>query len=173
MHEIAQLMRHGSQAFIQRPDPFSLRFRFSLVRVFRNSIGDAIVETAIERPKLIYLDRRTALESQIRYRLAQITVVVNNLVNSQSPLQQLAPVQRSGRADLGQCQLAPARWTGNPATSHRLRAPFNLQSLDELVKEQRDAVGNIGVSHLGRVPLSKLASAPVDQVNPVSCEEFV
>jgi len=36
---------------------------------------DAVVETAIEGPKLTYPDRSTAFETQIRYRLTQIAVV--------------------------------------------------------------------------------------------------
>ncbi len=89
-------MGQGTQAFIQRPVGFRLRLGIFLLRVFRNGIGDAVVETAIEGPKLIYPYQGAAFESQIRYRLTQIAVVVDNLVNGKSSFQQLAPVQRGG-----------------------------------------------------------------------------
>ena len=54
---------------------------------FRDGIGDAVVEAAVESSKFVYLDRRTALKCQIRYCLAQIAIVVNDLVNRESLLQ--------------------------------------------------------------------------------------
>lgn len=67
----------------------------------------------------------------------------------------------------------PAGRPGNLATSHGLGAQFDLQSLDELVKEQGYTVGNRGLGHFARVSLSNLELAPVDQVGAVRCEEFV
>jgi len=55
-----------------------------LKSVFRDGIGDAIVETAVESSKLIDLDRHTPFECQIRYGLAQIAIVVNDLVHRES-----------------------------------------------------------------------------------------
>ena len=52
--------------------------------VFRNGIGDAIVETAVQSSELVDLDRHTPFKGQIRYRLAQIAIVVNHLVNRES-----------------------------------------------------------------------------------------
>ena len=81
MNQIAQFVREKPQSFIQGFDAIIFHQRTALKRVFRDGIGDSIVETAVESSKLVYLDRYLALERQIRYSLAEIAVVVNNLVN--------------------------------------------------------------------------------------------
>ncbi len=58
-----------------------------LVRKFRDGIGDCVVEAAVQSSKFVYLDRRTVLECQFRYCLAEIAIVVNDLVNRESLLQ--------------------------------------------------------------------------------------
>jgi hypothetical protein len=81
VNQISQLVREESQSFIQGLDAIVFQQRTALKSIFRDGIGDSIVETAVESSELVYLDRRAALEREIRYRLAQIAVVVNNLVN--------------------------------------------------------------------------------------------
>ncbi len=58
--------------------------RMALKSVFRDGIGNAIVEAAVESSKLIVVDRHATLKCQIRYGLAQIAIVVNDLVNRES-----------------------------------------------------------------------------------------
>ena len=79
-------MREKSQPFIQGLDALALHQRIALKSEFRDGIGDAIVETAVESSKFVDLDRRAAFKCQIRYRLAEIAIVVNNLVNRESLL---------------------------------------------------------------------------------------
>ena len=86
MNEISQLVREKSQPFIQGLDAIVLHQRIALKGIFRDSIGDAIVETAVESSKFVDLDRHAAFKCQIRYSLAQIAVVVNDLVNRESLL---------------------------------------------------------------------------------------
>src|ERR1700730_10075207 len=52
-----------------------------LVSPFRHRIRDCVVQAAVKRSKFFNLDRRVVVESRIRYRLAQITVVADNLLN--------------------------------------------------------------------------------------------
>ena len=102
MDEVPQLVREKSQPFTQRLNAIVRHDRKALVGVFRHSIGDAVVEAAVERSKFIYFDRRFDLECQIRDGLAQIAVVVNDLIHRKALLHQLAPVQRRGGAHLRQ-----------------------------------------------------------------------
>ena len=74
-------MREKSQSFIQGLDAIIFQQTPALKSIFGDGIGNSIVETAVESSELVYLDRRAALKREIRYRLAQIAVVVNNLVN--------------------------------------------------------------------------------------------
>ena len=84
VNEIAQFVREKSQPFIQRLDAIALHQRIALKSVFRDGIGDAIVETAVESPKLIYPNLRTTFKCQLRYRLAEVAVVVNDLIDRKS-----------------------------------------------------------------------------------------
>jgi hypothetical protein len=55
----------------------------------------------------------------------------------------------------------------------RLRRLLDLKRLDELIKEAWYSVCQLRVGHFGRVSLSDLESAPIDQVNSVGGEKFV
>lgn len=92
MNEVPQLMREKSQPFVQRLNVIVRPDRIALVGIFRDSLGDAVVETAVERSKFVYFDRRLAFKCQIRDGLTQIAVVVNDLLHRKSLLQQLASV---------------------------------------------------------------------------------
>src|ERR1700681_4261218 len=52
-----------------------------MVSPFRHRIRDCVVQAAVKCSKFLNLDPRAVFESPIRYRLAQITVVANNLLN--------------------------------------------------------------------------------------------
>ena len=66
--------------------------KIALVAEFGDGIGNGIVQTAVERPKLVYEKRRIALIGEISYGLAQVAIVVDDLVNREPELQQLASV---------------------------------------------------------------------------------
>ena len=92
MQEVAQLVCQKAQPFIQRLNAGVGHGRIALVRVFRDGLGDTVVETSIERSKFVYGDRRIALERQVRDGLAEIAVVMNDLIYRKALLQELAPV---------------------------------------------------------------------------------
>ena len=92
MQEVAQLVCEKSQPFIQRLHAVVGHVRVALVRVLGDGLGDAIVETSVERSKFVYCDRRIALERQVRDGLAEIAVVMNDLIYRKALLQELAPV---------------------------------------------------------------------------------
>ena len=52
-----------------------------LVSPFRHRIRDCVVQAAVKCSKFVNLDPRVVFECRIRDRLAQITVVANNLLN--------------------------------------------------------------------------------------------
>jgi hypothetical protein len=83
---ISQFVREKSEPLIQGLDAIVVHQRTALKRILRDGIGDRIVKTAVESSKLVCLDRRATFKCQIRYRLAEIAVVVNNLINRESLL---------------------------------------------------------------------------------------
>ena len=81
-------------------------------------------------------------------------------------------MQRRGYSNLRQSRPA-ARGAGNPAALQRLGRLLDLKRLDELIKEPRYSVCQFRVGCFGRMSLSDLEPAPIDQVSSVGSEEFV
>ena len=73
-------MREHSQALMECIGVSIRHQPVALIGEFRDRIGDGIVEAAIERSKLINLDRDIVLEGQIGDGLAQIAVIVHHPV---------------------------------------------------------------------------------------------
>ena len=92
MNEVPQLVRKKSEPFIQRLNVIVGPDRIALVGIFCNGFGDAIIEAAVECSKLVDFNRRLAFERQICNGLTQIAVVVNDLIDRKTLLQELAPV---------------------------------------------------------------------------------
>jgi hypothetical protein len=119
----------------------------------------AFVEAAIEGPKLAGLDLDVQLESEVRNRLAQIAIVVHDLVHAKAVLQQLPAVQSCGIANLPGLPTS-ARRTRNFTTSHRLRSLLDLERLDELVEKPRYPVNQLVVGGLRSRSPAHLYPAP-------------
>lgn len=71
--------------------------RNSLVSLFRepgDGVGDRVVKTSIQGSELVDRKRSVALDRQIGDGLAQIAIVVHDLVNSEAEAQQNLPVSR-------------------------------------------------------------------------------
>src|SRR6185312_517735 len=81
MNEITQLVREKPQPLIPRLGLAIRRHGVSLITEFRYGVGYGIVQAPVERSKLVYLDHRIALECQVGYCLAEIAVVVNDLLD--------------------------------------------------------------------------------------------
>ncbi len=99
------------------------------------------------------------LECQIRYRLAQIAVVMHDLIDRKALLQELAAVQRGSGPHLRRYRAATTGGSGNLAAFHGLRSLLDLECLDQLIQEQRNPVCELGMGHSGRGPLSHLEAA--------------
>ena len=82
-------MRKRAETFVQRLNAPVRKRKIALVGKFGDGIGDGIVETAVERSKFFDVDRRTVIDRQFRNRLAEIAIVMDNLVDGESVLQQL------------------------------------------------------------------------------------
>jgi hypothetical protein len=85
MDEITQLVRKDAQALVPCTGVAVGNDRIALIAKLGDGVGDRVVETAIERPKLLDRDRGIDLDCQIRYRLAKIAVVVNDLLDGKNP----------------------------------------------------------------------------------------
>jgi hypothetical protein len=80
---VSQFVREKTEPFVQGLYTNVLHEGIALKSVFGHRVGDAIVETAVESSKLVYLNRSAVFKCEIGYCLTEITVVVNNLLNSE------------------------------------------------------------------------------------------
>jgi len=80
-------VRENSQAHIQLLGPLVRDGDVTLVAKFRDGIRDCVIQAAIESSKLVYINGRLDFKREIGYRLAKITVVVNNLLHCEPVLQ--------------------------------------------------------------------------------------
>jgi hypothetical protein len=67
--------------------------------------------------------------------LAQIAIVVNDLVDREAMLQKCAAMKQRGLANLGGRCMLPAGWPGYLTASQRCSRLLDAQSLDQLVEE--------------------------------------
>src|ERR1700735_1989583 len=82
--KVAQLVREKSVLLIRLARLLIGDRVVSLLAEFGDCVGDGIVQAAIERSKLVYLKRGVTLECEVRNRLAQVAVVMDDLVNRKS-----------------------------------------------------------------------------------------
>ena len=116
---------------------------------------------------------RLAFERQIRNGLTQIAVVVNDLIDRKTLLQQLAPVQRSGAAQLRLPGPAATSRTGNFAAAQGLGGLLNFEGLDQLIQKQRNSVRDFCRGHPGCRPSSHLETAAFYQISTVAGKKLV
>ncbi|HEX5863106.1 MAG TPA: hypothetical protein VF014_02395 [Casimicrobiaceae bacterium] len=171
--EVAELVGQKAQSFIKRLTPFIGNRKVALVGKFGDGIGDRVVQATVESPKFVDLDWRIVFECHVRYSLAEIAVIMNNLVNREPVLQQVVPVPRRSYAHLGQNLRSAARWAGDLATLHGLGRLFDLERLDKLLEEEWYSVFELRIGRLGRGPLSDLYPASIDQCSPLGSKEFM
>lgn len=60
-------------------------------------VGNGFIETAVQRAELVCRNRRVLLDGQIRNSLANVTIVVDDLINRVSEAKEFCPVP-GGRA---------------------------------------------------------------------------
>jgi hypothetical protein len=79
----------------------------TLVAEFSHGVGDRIIETAVQCPKLGNLKWSIALVRKVRDRLAKIPTVVDDLIHRESKSKQFVAVQRGRRPRFRQRGRAP------------------------------------------------------------------
>ena len=80
-------MREETGLFVCRMSLLICDGMVTLIAEFGDRVGDRVIQAAVERSELIYLKRRIALVRQVCDGLAQVTVVVNHLVDRKSKLE--------------------------------------------------------------------------------------
>ena len=116
---ISQFMHQKPELFIQGSGAPALKQGLALKHIFRHGIGDAVVEASVESPEFVDLDFHLTLSRQIRYCLAKIAVVVDNLIDGETMFGQLTPMQCRRDGDF-RGSGSTARGAGNTPALHRL-----------------------------------------------------
>ncbi len=134
MKEVAQLVCEKSEPLIERLNTIIRQHGISLIGVFRDSLGDSVIETAIECSKFVCFDRCFAFNSEVSDCLTQITIIVNDLLNREPVLHQLAPMNRRRSTHLRQYCAATGR-AGDFSAAHGVRGLLDLEGLDQLIEK--------------------------------------
>ena len=79
-----------------------------------DGVGDRVVEAAVQRPELRRGERGIALERQVGDGLAQVAVVVDDLVDRVAEREQVLAVRRGGHPHFGQGERIAARRPRDP-----------------------------------------------------------
>jgi hypothetical protein len=90
---VAQFVREGAQALGSSVDERLL----AQPLVLRDGLGDGVVETAVQRVKLVDCDVRVELECELGHRLAHVSVVVNDLAHAESHAKHVVAMLRRAR----------------------------------------------------------------------------
>jgi hypothetical protein len=154
-HGGAELVAH----FVgEDPDAFGALLRQCLVTQaskFGYRLRDGIVDASIQGVKFIDRDRHVQLERQLRHRLTDVPVVVDDLRYRESLAQHFVAVLRG-------------------ADVHRVaRKLGGLQGLDELLDEERYAVVELRFDGARRGARQDLHLSPRDDLVALRCQEFV
>jgi len=105
-----------------------------------HGIRNGIVQAAIQSLELLDTEGGIPLYSKARNRLAQIPVVMHNLIHCISKLLQLLSMGHGCQAYFRKVVRVPARSTGNFKTVAGMTRAFSLKSLYQLLKKQGNAV---------------------------------
>jgi hypothetical protein len=168
--QVPQLLREDAEASACRQQALIHLDRFAPPRVFGDRRRDRVVEPDIENPELQHGDRRVFLLRELGDRLAQVPVVMDDLVDGEAIAEQLGPV------DPGElCDLHLGRGTVHAG---RRRAALRavaaaLEHTRQLVEEDGDSVLQLRGCRARRAARRDLHPASIDQLQPVGPQEFV
>ena len=92
-------MGKKTKGFVHRPLVRISDNLISFACEFRNCVSNRVIETSIECMEFIIRDRRVVFGSQFRNSLTEIPIVVDDLIQSEPPQQQLSAMMASGFCD--------------------------------------------------------------------------
>ena len=92
-------MRKKTEAFVRRAFGGIGDNPISLTPEFRHCIGNRIVEASIESLEFVIGDQRVAFDRELRNGLAEIPVVMDDLVHRKAPLQQFIAMTAGALSD--------------------------------------------------------------------------
>jgi hypothetical protein len=131
-----------------------------LAGVFGDRLRDGLVQTPVERLELVRRDVTVRLDRQLRDRLADVPVVVNDLRNRESGPPQVATVKDRALRHL-------------VAGRSPVRPLFPPQRLRELFEENGHPVDEARVRYAGEGPGRDLHTGARDDLGAVHGEELV
>ena len=106
-------------------------------------IGDGVVETTIERSKLVDREGSFTLNGKACDGLTEIAIVMDDLVDCVPEFMERMAVRCCRDAYLGQRSDVASRETGNSRTFWHVARFFGPQRSRQLLQENRDPVGKL------------------------------
>lgn len=106
-------------------------------------VGDGVVETTIERSKLVDREGSVTLDGKARDGLTEIAIVMDDLVDGVPEFMERMAVRCCRDTYLGQRGAVASRGTGNSRTFWHVARLFGPQRSRQLLQENRDPVGKL------------------------------
>jgi hypothetical protein len=166
---IAQLVGEESELLVRRAAVFLLEHAIPLPAEFGNRFRDGVVETSVESLEFRDGDRSLLLDGELSRRLAEVSIVADNLVDRKATLKQFAsmPCGAGGQPECHVMRSSVRR------LADRAGSLLPAQHLDQLRQEQRDAVVHLACGRAMRGPLGNLRAAAFDELRTIVFEEVV
>ena len=164
-------MDEHAQALVQDARLQPLQGSVPLYAELGDCRGDRVVQAPVQRAELVDAERRIPLRREVGDRLAEVTVVVDDLVDRVAERQQLPAMTGRGDRHLRAAgRLDPGR-TGDPQAVDGLALLVRLERLPELIDEVRDPVLQLLFGRGPKGALGGLGLAARDQVVAVVRQE--
>ena len=163
VEQIAQLVREMTEALTHGLGAFGRDQIIALAAELGDGVRDGIVQAAIERAKLLRLERRVAFDRKLGDRLTEIPVIMHDLVYGKSLLQQFLAVNGSSHTDFRAGGRFFRLWTVFCSYLLRLIGKLlELERADELLEKHGYSM-LLDVARPRRAPPGDLLPATRDQ----------
>ncbi len=173
--------RYGVAEFVyQESDPLACLivvtleyFDITLRAKRQDSIGNRIVNAAIQCAELVECDGHGELERHIRDGLTEVAVIVNDLVDCVAQRQQITSVGAGACSDFRQRELVAARGARD---KDALRLPpgiFRFEGSYQLLQNHRNAVCELSLRCRPARPRRSFHHAPLYEFGTVVVEKGV
>jgi hypothetical protein len=160
---VAQLVGEKTQPLVLLLGLSSCHLEVALGSELGHRVGNRIVQTAVQGAELIDRKRGIPLDGQVSDGLAQVPIVMNDLIDRVAEPQQFATVDGCRNAHLRKRRSVASGWTRYAQTTCGVTVVLGRQGARQLVEEHRNAIQQLLTSGTPRRPQRNLVLTSLDE----------
>lgn len=169
---VAQFVHQIAQALVALARLAQQDRLVALRAEFGDRVRDGVVKATIERSKLVDQERRVAFERQVRHGLAQVAIVMHDLVDGVIEREERLAMRCGCHADFRQGGPIASRRAGNSYAGMRVAIALRFQRLDQLLEKHWNTVRQLFCRRIARRTPGDLDRAAGDQVSAIIFEKI-